>query len=199
MSSEVEKARVGIYAGTFDPVHAGHIAFALQARQAARLDGVFFMPERRPRGKKAVTHYAHRVAMIRRAIRPYATLEVLETSEKSFSTVRTLPHLKKQFPGTTMVFLCGSDVVAHMGTWPHIAQLLTEAELCIGMRHSETTGYVQQALEKLPVSPRRLVLVETSALAVSSSQIRRALRTNRGVHGLLESVKRYAAQEWLYV
>ena len=47
-------ARIGIYAGTFDPVHAGHVAFALQSLEAAKLDRVYFLPERRPRGKRQV-------------------------------------------------------------------------------------------------------------------------------------------------
>jgi cytidyltransferase-like protein len=62
------QSRIGIYSGTFDPVHAGHMAFALQAMQEAKLDRLYFLPERRPRYKQGVEHFAHRVAMLERAI-----------------------------------------------------------------------------------------------------------------------------------
>ena len=78
-------ARVGIYAGTFDPVHVGHISFALQSLTAANLDSIYFAPERRPRNKQQVEHFAHRVAMIKRAIRPYRKFAILELVDTSFS------------------------------------------------------------------------------------------------------------------
>lgn len=193
------KRRIGIYSGTFDPVHAGHIAFALQAAQKAQLDTVIFAPERNPHRKQHTTHFAHRVAMIRRAIRPYRQLDVLETPDKTFSVVRTLPRLEQSFPGAELVYLCGSDVVAHMAAWPHIEQFLLAVELCIGRRENEKNDHVTQAVATLPVSPRKITFFESHAPAVSSSQIRAAIREKRGIHGLLASVKAYATEEWLYL
>jgi nicotinate-nucleotide adenylyltransferase len=69
--------RIGIYSGTFDPVHSGHISFALQSLKAAKLDKVYFLPERRPRNKQQVEHFGHRVAMLKRAIKPYPEFNVL--------------------------------------------------------------------------------------------------------------------------
>jgi nicotinate-nucleotide adenylyltransferase len=190
--------RIGIYSGTFDPVHAGHIAFALQAASAAGLNRVYFVPERAPRGKRHVTHYAHRVAMIRRATRPYMQLEVLELEDKTFSVAHTLPRLRRDFPQSELVYLCGSDVIAHMAQWPHVAQFLQQVELCVGRRGNETQLSIEQVLETLPL-PLRVTFFDSHAPAVSSSQVRAALREKRGVRGLLASVKVYAAQEWLYL
>ena len=192
------KRRVGIYSGTFDLVHAGHIAFALQAASAAGLNRVYFVPERAPRGKRHVTHYAHRVAMIRRATRPYMQLEVLELEDKTFSVAHTLPRLRRDFPQSELVYLCGSDVIAHMAQWPHVAQFLQQVELCVGRRGNETQLSIEQVLETLPL-PLRVTFFDSHAPAVSSSQVRAALREKRGVRGLLASVKVYAAQEWLYL
>ncbi|QQS18901.1 nicotinate-nicotinamide nucleotide adenylyltransferase [Candidatus Saccharibacteria bacterium] len=193
------KNRIGIYSGTFDPVHAGHIAFALQAAQMARLDKVVFAPERSPQDKHHVTHFAHRVAMIRRAIRPYRQLDVLELEDKTFSVLRTLPRLERAFPGSQLIFLCGSDVVAHMASWAHVEGFLTRVELCIGRRHSETNQHVKQAVNRLPVVPLAVIQFESYAATVSSSQVRAAIREQRGVRGLLASVRTYAQREWLYL
>ncbi len=190
--------RIGIYSGTFDPVHAGHIAFALQAATAAGLNRVYFVPERAPRGKRHVTHYAHRVAMIRRATRPYTQLDVLELEDKTFSVAHTLPRLRRDFPQSELVYLCGSDVIAHMAQWPHVARFLQQVELCVGRRGNETQLSIEQMLKTLP-PPLRVTFFDSHAPAVSSSQVRAALREKRGVRGLLASVKVYAAQEWLYL
>lgn len=191
--------RIGIYSGTFDPVHAGHIAFALQAVKAANLDELYLVPERQPRGKHHVTHFAHRVAMARRAVRPYTQLGVLEIEDKVFSVAHTLPRLRRKFPGTQLVFVCGSDVVAHMQSWSHVEELLRTCELCVGRREKETAESIRKAITQLPIEPVAVTVLESHAPAVSSSQIRAAIRENRGVRGLLHSVQSYASQEWLYV
>jgi nicotinate-nucleotide adenylyltransferase len=132
-------SRIGVYAGSFDPVHAGHISFALQALQAAQLDKIYFLPERRPRAKQHVEHFGHRVAMLRRAIEPHSQFGILELVDVSFSVERTLPELQQQFEGDELVFLFGSDVVSGFKDWPHVDQV--------------SSGKVREALRKRePVS-----------------------------------------------
>lgn len=191
--------RIGIYSGTFDPVHSGHIAFALQAVQAAKLNRLYLMPERSPRSKQHVTHYAHRVAMVRRATRPHPQLAVLENEDKTFSVAHTLPRLQGRFTNATLVFICGSDVLLGMSSWPHIERLLRGCELCIGRRQNESRRVVEQAVAALPIAPQDVTIVDSHAPHISSSSIRRAIRERRGVRGLLRSVHDYAAQEWLYL
>jgi len=100
--------RVGIYPGTFDPVHVGHIAFALQAMKSAKLDYLYFLPERSPRRKTDITHYGHRVAMLRRAIRPHVQFGLLDLPTKQFSVLKTLPELRKHVgQEATVVFVVG--------------------------------------------------------------------------------------------
>lgn len=198
-ASQMKPRRVGIYSGTFDPVHAGHIAFALQAAKAASLDMVYLMPERQPRGKDSVTHYAHRVAMIRRATEPYQKLAVLESEDKQFTVTHTWPRLEKEFAGSTLVYVCGSDVLRHMAGWQHVQQLLARSELCIGRRQQDSSRDIQQALAALPEPPIRSYCIESLAPSISSSSIRIALSERRSVKGLLASVRAYAKREWLYI
>ena len=119
MTATKTTARIGIYAGTFNPVHTGHIAFALQATQAANLDMVYFMPERRPRDKQEVEHFGHRMAMLRRATEPHTQLDLLDLVDVNFSVLRTLPQLQQTFPDSQLVFLVGSDVAPTIPSWPH--------------------------------------------------------------------------------
>lgn len=191
--------RIGIYAGTFDPVHAGHVTFALQALQAARLDKVYFLPERRPRNKQHVEHFAHRVAMLKRAAAPYPQFEVLELVDVSFSVERTLPQLKQRFKGAALVFLFGSDILPRLQDWPKIGRLLTGSELVIGLREQDDRQKLRRLIEAWPVPPKALTMFTSYAPKVSSGRVREALRRRQSTPGLLTSVERYSDRHWLYV
>lgn len=191
-------SRIGVYAGTFDPVHTGHITFALQAIEQANLDQVYFLPERRPRHKNGVEHFGHRVAMIKKAAKPHPKFSVIELDEVSFTVKRTIPILQKRFPDSELVFLFGSDTVQHLPEWAHSDKLL-QNELVIGVRATEDAQVVQDAINAWSIRPSAITLFESSAPEVSSSKIREALRSQQEVSGALTSVRRYSDQNWLYV
>lgn len=191
--------RIGIYSGSFDPVHAGHLSFALQALDAGKLDAVYFLPERRPRNKAGTEHFGHRVAMLKRATRPHRKLHVMELEDVSFSVATTLPRLRKRFPKAQLVLLVGSDVVSHMPSWANIDQLHKQAELIIGMRAADRLPLVQESVARWSVQPKAVTVIESHAPAVSSRKIREALRKREYVPGLLRSVERYSARNWLYI
>jgi len=191
--------RIGIYAGTFDPVHAGHVTFALQALKAANLDKLYFLPERRPRGKQHVEHFGHRVAMLRRASAPHRQFEVLELVDVSFSVERTLPRLQRQFKNSELVFLFGSDVLPGLQDWPKADLLLANAELVIGLRHQDDRDSVHRIIEAWPTQPKALTMFASYAPDVSSGRVREALRQRKPADGLLTSVERYSDRHWLYV
>jgi nicotinate-nucleotide adenylyltransferase len=202
LSSKIKhmnRQRIGIYSGTFNPVHSGHLAFALQAIQTAELDKIYFMPERRPRHKQHVEHYGHRVAMIRRALKPHPKLEVLETDDVSFTVNRTHHRLGERFKDAQLVYLIGSDVARHIGTWDNSPKLLLTSELVIGIRASDTIGSVQSCIATLPIAYNRVHVLDSSAAHVSSKAVRQGLREHRYVAGLLSSVAHYSNNNWLYV
>jgi nicotinate-nucleotide adenylyltransferase len=191
--------KVGILAGTFDPVHAGHIAFALQAAQAAKLDVVYFLPERRPRNKPLPEHFAHRLAMLKAALEPYPNLQVLELPDVAFSTEHTLPRLQALYPIADMYMLVGSDVALELRHWSRYQRLLAHCGLIVGLRGSDTSQHVFDEAATWNHQPRELMIVDSFAPHVSSSHIRQSLRRNAYVQGLLTSVRRYANRQWLYV
>jgi nicotinate-nucleotide adenylyltransferase len=192
-------SRIGIYAGTFDPVHAGHVTFALQALKAAKLDKIYFLPERRPRAKQQVEHFGHRVAMLRRALQPHPQFDVLELVDISFSVERTLPFLLTQFPDSQLVFLFGSDVVPGLASWPKAERLLKSGEFVIGLRSQDKTDDIKAVIEAWPTQPAAVTLFESFAPDVSSGKVREALRRRKPAKGLLKSVERYSDHNWLYI
>jgi nicotinate-nucleotide adenylyltransferase len=191
--------RVGIYSGTFDPVHAGHIAFALQAIKVAQLDQLIFLPERAPRRKHPAEHYAHRVAMLKQAIKPYPNMGVLELVDKSFTVKRTLPELQNIFQSAELVILVGSDVLAHMSDWPNIDVLLRKCELIVGARAQDEPAMIRTIVNAWPRQPQGLYIIQSHAPHVSSTHVRGALARRAHASGLLASVHSYAKANWLYV
>ena len=191
--------RIGIYSGTFDPVHTGHITFALQSLASSNLDEVYFLPERRPRNKAQVEHFAHRVAMLKQAIKPHPQFKVLELVDISFSIERTLPKLQTLFAGDQLVFLVGSDVVPKIMNWPNVSRLLKSSELVVGFRSGGSLDTIKQSIKDLPISPKNVTYINSYAPSVSSAKVKEGLRSQRRVAGILKSVERYSNRNWLYI
>ena len=191
--------RIGIYAGTFDPVHAGHITFAVQSLKAAELDQVFFLPERRPRNKQGVEHFGHRVAMLNRAIKPHPKFDVLELVDVNFTVARTLTYLEAKFPSSQIALLIGSDVLNSLTNWPNSDKLLRNCELVISARKDDDIEQLKKLIDGWEVKPKAATMFVSYAPDVSSSKIRAALQTRKHTKGLLKSVARYSNKHWLYV
>ncbi|HSW85298.1 MAG TPA: nicotinate-nicotinamide nucleotide adenylyltransferase [Candidatus Saccharimonadales bacterium] len=191
--------RIGIYAGTFDPVHAGHITFALQSIKAAGLDEIYFLPERQPRNKQGVEHFGHRVAMLKLAIKPHPQFKILDLPDINFSVTRTLPRLAKRFPKSQLVFLFGSDILSDLHEWPEIDKLLKISELIIGLRADADRQKIHKIVEEWPIQPLALTMFSSFAPEISSGRVRQALSGHMAAEGLLRSVERYSDRNWLYV
>jgi nicotinate-nucleotide adenylyltransferase len=191
-------ARIGIFSGSFNPVHSGHIAFALQALESANLEEVYFLPERRP-STKQVEHFAHRVAMVKQAIKPHPKFMTIELTDISFNIEKTLPKLQTLFAGDQLVFLVGSDVADNLIHWPKAERLLKSSELVVGVRQGQDKYKLAETISNWPITPRQVIILESWAPKVSSTQVREALRNNRTEAGILSSVEKYSNKNWLYV
>ncbi len=190
--------RIGIYSGTFNPIHAGHISFALQAINQAKLDRVYFLPERYRSDKSDVEHFGHRVAMIRQAVKPHNRLGLIELTDITFSVDKTLPKLESKFSDDQLVFLLGSDQLKTINNWPNIDRLLKKAEIVVGIREQDQ-DLIKGLVKNLKPVTKKIHLIDSYAPRVSSSKIRDALRRHKDTEGILDSVRRYSNQNWLYI
>lgn len=195
----MSKVRIGIFAGTFNPIHTGHITFALQALEHAKLDEVVLIPERKPVGKESAEHFGHRVAMIRQAVKPHSKLALAELVEARLTVSKTLPHLRVMFPDAQLVLLVGSDVLPKIPEWPDYSRLMKEVELVVGVRQGESAEAAQIRVESWPVKLIKLHVFDSFSPETSSSKVRNHLRSGQKKHGVLASVRKYSTKNWLYV
>ncbi len=171
------KHRIGIYSGAFDPIHKGHIAFALEAMRECGLDGIVLLPEAQPRHKPSVSPLGQRVELIKKAIGNEEGLSIFIPRSKQFTVAQTLPELMSHFNDSNLTLLLGSDVLrTFSNSWSKLETLLQNVHLAIGLRDHDTTAYVQKAirdLEKEYGVPITYYIVETPHKHVSSSAIRK--------------------------
>lgn len=165
--------RVGVFSGTFDPVHFGHVSFALSAMDSAQLDRVVFLPERSPRSKTDVGDFDHRVAMLQLIAQRSDKFDVLVLDDEQFTVEYTLPELQRQLGRAQLVVLCGSDVIRTFSfRWPGLETLLAQVELAVGLRTGESQSEVETLLASFNTATK-VTYVETSHAHISATQIRR--------------------------
>ena len=164
--------KIGIFPGTFDPIHNGHLEFAQAAAKELNLDKVFFLPERQPRKKVKVTNFAHRLKMLKLAVSDYENLAVLDFPEARFSVSTTLSNLKSRFGDDELTLLIGSDNLANLHAWPGVEKLLSSLNLAIGPRGGDSEEKIAQILFKFDKPLKAASIVVSPKANLTASQLR---------------------------
>ena len=213
--------RIGVYGGTFDPVHLGHLVPAVRALDTFLFDALVFVPAARPPHKQGepLTPFSHRFAMLALATQPYERLLVsdleLEGAGPAY-TVDTLRRFRDRHGGDELYFIMGSDSFSQIGTWHHWEELVGLAHLVVLHRATvwgdELRGRVPAALHDrlrvvqpfadVPVPGRgeRLVyLLDHEPFPVSATHLRERLRQGLTIRELVPpEVFRYIVKYRLY-
>jgi nicotinate-nucleotide adenylyltransferase len=203
VTSGEQRQRIGVLGGTFDPVHNGHLHIADALRTALDLDGVLWVPAGRPPHKsdQIVSSDKDRLAMLDLALAGSAIDEIstidINRSGPSY-TADTLEILAERFPTARLFFLMGEDSLRDLSTWHHPERILRVAELAVAGRPGVDTDL--QSLEfQVPGVRKRVHVVPTEEMAISSSDIRRRVRENQSIRGLVPaSVEAYIQNHGLY-
>jgi nicotinate (nicotinamide) nucleotide adenylyltransferase len=189
------KHRIGIYSGTFDPVHLGHLAFADEVQKVCRLDEVWFLPEQTPRNKVGVTGITDRVALLKLALSKNPAFTIVTLPSAQFTIQETLPKIQELTKNAELTMLLGSDVAQTLPSWPDIAMLLKNVSLAIGVRSETQIHDLEEALCQLPTVPT-YTLIETVHAHITSSKIR--LYHDSHQHHLHPATMTYIRKKSLY-
>jgi nicotinate-nucleotide adenylyltransferase len=191
---------IGIYSGTFDPVHAGHVAFGTATREMCRLDSVVFIPEQSPRHKSEVTGIHHRIAMLEQATADHVGLSVTSLQTPRFTVSETFPELQHLFSNAHLTFLIGSDVVQALPRhWEGIELLLPIVSFAVGMRSGDTPEEVKTLMKQVEMIHHHAVeytLIPPTPNAESSSS---TIRRGSGAGHIAASTEAYIQQNSLYI
>jgi nicotinate-nucleotide adenylyltransferase len=199
--------RIGVFGGTFDPVHYGHLILAEQCREQGRLDEVWFLPAARPPHKleHALTRFEQRVEMLALAIagNPTFRVEELEKDRPGPSyTVDTLSELHRRQPGDEFFLLVGSDTLADLPHWREPARVLELAGLLVMARPDNpllTVEELRACLDWSEEMPLTYEVAEVPLIDISSRDLRRRAAAGRSLRYFLpRAVECYIHDKRLY-
>ena len=191
-------ARVGLFGGTFDPVHNGHISIARSFLASGLIDEIWILLTPYPPHKTGADHsgYTLRLKMLEAAFRDIEHVSISTIEEqlpKPSYSIQTIRHLKEEYPDTTFYFCMGEDSLSQFHTWKDHHQIVEECELLVAQRPGETHKNVDK--EILAQSH----FVDHEPLDIASSEIREKVKSGRSVSDEVpESVLKIIEKERLY-
>jgi nicotinate-nucleotide adenylyltransferase len=182
--------KVGIFGGTFDPIHQGHLVIAEQVAQTLSLEHVIFVPGGVPPHKPASSIKASaedRLLMVEAAVWGNAKFLVDRVeieAERPMYSVETVPLIKERYEGDEWFFVTGADEVSNLLSWKEPDRLLEEAAMVAATR----PGYDVSNLDHLAEGLRnfdKIIPVECSLLDISATGIRRMLEQGKSIRYLV--------------
>lgn len=188
--------RVGLFGGTFDPIHLGHLILAESCRESCGLDLVRFVVAGEPPHKRGGrTGVEHRLEMARLATAGHLAFEVSEIEARRpgpHYSVETLETVRAENPDDELFFLIGADSLVDLPTWREPERICKLARLVVVNR----PGVVPPALT-MPGEPP--LFVDIPPIGIASSDIRRRLLEGKSIRYLVpKSVEAYIAAHDLY-
>jgi nicotinate-nucleotide adenylyltransferase len=209
--------KLGIFGGTFNPPHFGHLRTAEEVRDAACLDMVIFMPSGNPPMKTSgLAEAAHRYEMVRRAVlnNKGFTVSDMEVRQSEISyTVTTLLSLREQYPEDELFFILGMDAFLDMPNWRQPERLVELSDFIVVTRPGVQPEEMAMSPFVAPhsrsaqadpdkytlVSGRRAALVRVTPLDISSTAVRTMVGQGKSIRYLLpEAVEEYIHEHRLY-
>lgn len=196
---ENRPVRFGVFGGTFDPPHVGHVSIARELQDSGTLDEILWIPVRLPPHKPlgSPTSPELRLEMVRAAIDGCVLQGVsdVEISRKGPSyTVDTLRALRSERPEATPVLIMGADQFVELAGWHEAAEVVRLAEVCVLPRGGVD---ITSALPRLDVV---WSAADVPPVDVSSSEVRKRVREGRPYRHLVPAgVAEIIERESLYV
>ncbi|MFC5532062.1 nicotinate-nucleotide adenylyltransferase [Cohnella yongneupensis] len=191
--------KIGLMGGTFDPVHIGHLLAAVSAKEAAKLDEVWFIPTSIPPHKpQPGTDAVTRCEMLKAALsgNPAFRLETIELEREGASyTIDTVIALQAREPDAQFYWIIGSDMINNLPHWRRVEELAERISF-IGLERPDQPS---NDGELPPPLRRRLLRAAMPPLGISSTDIRHRLKEGRSIRYLVpEAVHDYIQRNDLY-
>ena len=199
--------RIGVFGGTFDPVHLGHLILAEQCREQGQLDQVLYVPAARPPHKRdqPLTPFAQRAEMLALAIagQPAFRVDELERERPGPSfTVETLEAIHVRQPADELFLVIGSDTLDDLPQWREPVRVLELAGLLVAARPNwemPTAETLRAALQLPREATLRLQVVQMPLIEISSRDLRRRASEGRSISFMLpRAVEVFIREKHIY-
>jgi len=184
--------KIGLYFGTFNPIHVGHLVIANFMVEFSDLDEVWFVvtPHNPLKKKKTLLEDHHRLAMVRIAVEEYPKLKAsnveFDLPQPNY-TVNTLAYLEEKYPEQNFCLIMGEDNLKGLHKWKNYEVILNRYFLYVYPRISE--GIVENQFSDHP----KIVRVPAPVMEISSTFIRNGIAAGKNIRPML------SAEVWKYL
>lgn len=197
-------AKIGLFGGSFNPIHNGHINLAVSIKKSLELDKVIFMPSGTAPHKSS-SEYApaeDRLEMCRIALEDHEDFELsdyeIRRQGKSY-TIYTVRHFKEIYPDDELFLMVGSDMLLTFDQWFEYREILENITLAAVSRYGDDLNELCKTAEKLK-EYGNVVVVNSDAITISSSKIRKMIKNNEDLSCYLNGkVVKYIILKKLYL
>ncbi len=195
--------KIGIFGGSFDPVHYAHLNMAEYAMNGAGLEKVIFVPNGNPPHKKGcIASAQHRFEMLKLSVEGKPCFEVSDyeiTKGGLCYTVDTMRYFRQKYQNCELMFIVGADSLDYIHLWDRAEELKNE-NVFIAVNRSFASGYsFLENLKKCRENGYRIITVDMPFMDISSTQIRDRVKNGQDIKDLVpESVARYIHNKELY-
>ena len=196
--------KIGVFGGTFDPIHNGHLMLAEELEKRLALDTVIFMPTFVPphKIKTDLASAVDRLAMCRLACEPYPKFSVSEweiNRRGASFTVLTLEALRRQYPESQFYLFVGADMFLTLGTWYRFGDIAKMAVLCTVPRDDVTVAQLREYAVQLEEQGARCCIEDVQTPRISSTDIRQWAAAGTPIgEWVPPSVEKYICENEVY-
>lgn len=194
--------KTGLFGGTFDPIHNGHLKLAQFAKNRLELDRIICIPSGDPPHKtdKKVTEKHHRLAMVEEALKD-TDIEIsaweINRKEKSYS-VDLIKHFAKEYPDDELYFIIGADSFYDLPTWWHYRELLGLCRFVVVARPDTDKEALLTRFDGTE-KPPRVFFLDDLLMDISSTKIREMVKEGKDISHLVpKPVVHYINNHGLY-
>jgi nicotinate-nucleotide adenylyltransferase len=200
--------RIGLYGGSFNPIHNGHLIVARSVAEQLHLDSVLFLPSSSPPHKErsGLAGAEQRVAMLSLAMEGEPRLELNEYDLKREGpsyTVDTIAHFREEYGLDVMLhWIIGADSLAELITWYRVRALVDSCRIVTAARPGwERIDFepLRARLNEEHIASLKAGILETPRIDISATDIRHRIRDGRSIRYLVpDAVRTYILEKGLY-
>lgn len=196
--------KIGLFGGSFNPIHKGHVKLAVSIKEKLSLDKVIFIPsgEAPHKSSEEYADSSDRYEMCRLAVSDYPFFEVSDyeiTKEGKSYSVYTVRHFKELYPDDELYLMVGSDMLLYFDKWYEYKEILKNVTLAAVSREGTDFEELEEYAEKLR-KYGDIIVVNNEVFPVSSTQLRKMIKNNEDTSCYLdEKVVKYIILKKLYM
>jgi len=200
--------RVGLYGGSFNPIHNGHLIVARAVAERLHLDRVIMLPSARPphKGDRQLLDAGHRAEMVRLAITGEPLFEFSDydlTRDGPSYTIDTVTHFCELLgPHVELHWIIGADSLAELTTWYRVSELVEACRIVTAARPGwDTIDWtpLRKKLSDAQIAALQAGVLQTPRIDISSTDIRRRIREGQSIRYLVpDAVQQYIETRALY-